>query len=329
MTTDPRIIHLIGAPSDVGASIRGSAMGPEALRVAGIVPALRGLGHEVTDAGNLSGPPNPDAPIAQGYRHLQETAAWCATVDAAVARALAADAVPVLLGGDHSLSIGSIGAVARHCASAERPLVVLWLDAHADFNTWETSPSGNIHGMPVAVLAGLGPDALTAKSAAHRPRLDPARDPARDRALDPALDPAGVTMLGVRSIDRYEKQAVAESGMTVHDMRAIDERGMRAVMDEALGAAPPGAHLHVSLDVDFLDPGIAPGVGTPVPGGPTYREAQLCMEMIHDSGRLGSVDVMELNPARDERNRTAELVVELIESLFGEQILGRHRAPRG
>ncbi len=283
-------------------------MGPEALRVAGLEQALRQIGQTVVDHGDLSGPPNPGAAPVGGYRHLDEVTAWCATVRDAVHAALGDGLFPILLGGDHSLAIGSIAGVAKHCAERKVPLTVLWLDAHADFNTPKTSPSGNIHGMSVAVAAGLGPDALTGIGHAR-----------------PMVDPANVIQVGIRSVDHIEKGKVVEAGLEVHDMRDIDEDGMRKTMDVVLGrVASIGGHLHVSFDVDFLDPDIAPGVGTPVPGGPTYREAQLCMEMIYDSGLMGSLDIMELNPAYDDRNRTAKLVVDLVESLFGEQILSRH-----
>jgi arginase len=216
------------------------------------------------------------------------------------------------MGGDHSRAIGSIAAVARHCAAQQRPLHVLWLDAHADFNASRSSPTGNLHGMPVAVLAGHGPESLLALGA-QRPIVAPQR----------------IVQVGVRSVDAIEKALVVESGVVVYDMRRVDELRMRVVMERALQAAvQEHSHLHVSFDVDFLDPLIAPGVPTTVPGGPTYREAQLCMEMIHDTGLLGSLDIVELNPAFDERNHTAELVVELVESLFGEQILARARGDR-
>lgn len=303
-----RTIALIGAPTDVGAAHRGASMGPEALRVAGIDAAIRRLGHAVVDLGNLAGPANPDAQPVDGYRHLDEVAVWCASVRDLVRAALSEDRLPVVLGGDHSLAIGSIAALATHCRERDVPLSVLWLDAHADHNTPATTPTGNLHGMPLAVVTGHGPPGLTGLC---------------DR--QPMLDRSRIVMLGVRSVDRLEKPLVMENGLTVHDMRRIDEFGMQRIMDATLRRLVDlGGHLHVSLDVDFLDPAIAPGVGTTVPGGPTYREAQLCMEMIHDSGLMGSLDIMELNPAFDIRNATAHLIVDLVESLFGEQILSRH-----
>lgn len=300
-------IGLIGAPSDVGAGTVGARMGPEALRVAGLDRALTTMGYAVRDRGNLAGPIPEAGADAAGHRNLAPTAEWAGKVRDAVADAFGAGEIPVLLGGDHSLAIGSIAAAAAHLRQSRRPLVVLWIDAHADFNTAETSPSGNIHGMAVAMLCGRGPDALC--------DLGPGR---------PVLDPGQVVHVGTRSVDAVEKRAVVEAGMPVHDMRSIDERGMRAAMAAALAdVADRGAHLHVSLDMDVVDPEIAPGVGTPVHGGLSYREAQLCMEMIHDCGALGSLDIVEVNPALDTRNRTANLAVELTESLFGEQILAR------
>jgi arginase len=211
-----------------------------------------------------------------------------------------------VLGGDHCLGIGSISAVARHCREAGKKLRVLWLDAHADFNTSTLTPSGNIHGMPVACLCGFGPKELI-EIGGHVP----------------AISPKWVRQIGIRSVDEGEKRFVHEQNIEVFDMRYIDEMGMRAAVELALALMDANTHLHVSFDVDFLDPDIAPGVGTTVRGGPTYREAQLCMEMIADTGRMGSMDVMELNPALDVRNRTAEVAVDLIESLFGKSTLMR------
>jgi arginase len=306
LTQTPTTAVLIGAPTDIGAGCRGASLGPEALRVAGITDALRQCGLEVHDVGNLSGPLNPWLPPTQGYRHLAEVTHWNQSVYAAVSAALAQQQIPILLGGDHCLSIGSISAVAMHCKAHHLPLRVVWLDAHADFNTSTITPSGNIHGMPVACLCGHGPDALTALG-----------------GYTPAIQPDWIRQVGVRSVDAAEKRFVQSQGLEIFDMRSMDEVGMRHTMERALADMAPGTHLHLSFDIDFLDPDIAPGVGTPVRGGPTYREAQLCMEMIADSGHLASVDIMELNPARDVRNRTAELAVDLLESLFGKSTLMR------
>ncbi|HSQ71885.1 MAG TPA: arginase [Rubrivivax sp.] len=299
-------ISLIGAPTDIGAGARGASMGPEALRVAGIQATLEGHGLEVLDRGNLTGPANPWLPPVDGYRHLPEVAAWNRLVHEAVLAELRLARLPILLGGDHCLGIGSISAVARHCREAGKKLRVLWLDAHADFNTSVLTPSGNIHGMPVSCLCGHGPQELIEIG-----------------GTVPALNPKSLRLIGIRSVDAGEKRFVHQVGLEVFDMRYLDEMGMRHTMELALATLDAGTHLHVSFDVDFLDPDIAPGVGTTVPGGPTYREAQLCMEMIADSGRLASLDVMELNPALDLRNKTAELAVDLIESLFGKSTLMR------
>ena len=299
-------LTLIGAPTDVGASVLGASMGPDALRIAGIARALQGLGLAVQDLGNLSGPGNPQAAPQGGFRHLVEVTRWNEAVFAATLSALQAGRLPLLMGGDHCLAIGSISAVARHCSARGRRLKVLWFDAHADANTPASSPSGNLHGMPVACLLGHGPAQLTQLAGAAA-----------------ALQAQQITLVGVRSVDATEKRFVNAQGIEVYDMRSIDELGMRAVMQAALADVDENTHLHLSFDMDGLDPTIAPGVGTPVRGGPTYRETQLFMEMLADSGALGSVDIMELNPALDLRNQTAELAVDLLESLFGKSTLMR------
>ena len=302
-------VSLIGAPTDIGASVRGASMGPEALRVAQLQQRLEAHGLQVADRGNLVGPANPWQAPQEGYRHLAEVTAWNTAVRDAVAAELAQQRLPILLGGDHCLAIGSIAAVARHCHAQGRRLRVLWLDAHADFNTSAITPSGNLHGMPVACLCGHGPAELLALA-----QLEDGRA---------ALTPRQIRQIGIRSVDAGEKRFVHAQDLEVFDMRYIDEMGMRHAMELALATLDAHTHLHVSFDVDFLDPQIAPGVGTTVPGGPTYREAQLCMEMIADSGRLGSLDIVELNPALDLRNQTAELAVDLVESLFGKSTLMR------
>jgi arginase len=304
-----RQISLIGAPTDIGAGARGASMGPEALRVADIGPTLQGHGLEVIDRGNLVGPANPWLPADDGYRHLDQVVQWNHLVHDAVHAELAQGRLPILLGGDHCLGIGSISAVARHCREQKKKLRILWLDAHADFNTSTLTPSGNIHGMPVACLCGHGPQALIEIG-----------------GQVPAINPKWMRQIGIRSVDAGEKRFVQEQDLEVFDMRYIDEMGMRHTMELALATLDANTHLHVSFDDDFLDPDIAPGVGTTIPGGPTYREAQLCMEMIADTGRLASLDVMELNPALDVRNRTAVLAVDLIESLFGKSTLMRARS---
>ncbi len=304
-----RAVSLIGVPSDIGASTRGSSMGPDALRVAQIAEAIARFDVDVRDCGNLQGPRNPWSDPVGGYRHLKECVAWNELVFAATQAALRESRMPILMGGDHSLVVGSIAAVAAHCRAAQRKLRILWLDAHADFNTATLSPSGNIHGMPVACLCGHGPRELISVG-----------------GHVPAISASQICQIGIRSVDEGEKRFVHEAGIEVFDMRYVDEVGMRHTMETALAKVDADTHLHVSLDVDFLDPEIAPGVGTTVRGGPSYREAQLCMEMIADTGRLGSLDLVELNPAFDDHNKTAILAVDLIESLFGKQTLMRRKS---
>ena len=301
-----RPIALIGAPTDIGAGLRGASMGPEALRVAGLAEALRERGLQVRDKGNLAGPVNPWLPPVDGYRHLGEVVQWNRAVMDAVHASLQAGELPILLGGDHCLGIGSITAVARHCRERGKKLRVLWLDAHADFNTHEVTPSGNVHGMPVACLCGDGPSSLVELGGSA-----------------PAVAAADIRQIGIRSVDAGEKRLVKEYGLDIYDMRYIDEIGIKRAMEEALEGIDANTHVHVSFDVYFLDPAIAPGVGTTVPGGPNYREAQLVMEMIADAGGIGSIDIMELNPACDEHNKTAILAVDLVESLFGKSTLMR------
>ena len=299
-------VNLIGAPTDVGASTRGAGMGPDALRVAGLVEVLRANGLQVVDSGNLAGPPNPWDTTRGGLRHLDQVVAWNRSVFSSVADVLADGHIPLLMGGDHCLAIGSISAIARHCRQNGKLLRVIWLDAHSDVNTAASSPSGNLHGMPVACLLGHGVPELTGWSGEPH-----------------ALTAGDIDFIGIRSVDAQEKQAIRQLGLQVFDMRHIDEHGMRNTMTEALHGVDENTHLHVSFDLDCLDPVDAPGVGTGVRGGPTYREMQLCMEMIADTGQLASLDVVEINPALDVRNRTAELAVEFIASLFGASTLVR------
>ncbi len=299
-------VSLIGVPTDVGAGHRGARMGPDALRIAGLGEALTARGVDVADRGNLNGPVNPWLAPVEGYRHLDEVVAWNSELMRATLAELQLGRMPIMLGGDHCLGMGAITAVAQHCRDTGKRLRVIWLDAHSDFNTSAVTPSGNIHGMPVACLCGIGPDALT--------RLG------RDF---PAMDARDLRQIGIRSVDAEEKRLIKDNGIDVYDMRYIDENGMKRTMEAALEGVDENTHVHVSFDVDFLDPSIAPGVGTTVPGGPNYREAQLVMEMIADTGRLLSLDIVELNPVIDTRNLTAELVVDLVESLFGKSTLMR------
>lgn len=304
------VVSLIGAPSDIGAGRLGCRLGPQALRIAGITQAIEKMGRTVHDAGDLIGPANPDLPPVGGYRHLAEVIVWNQVVYDAVTAELDAGRLPLLLGGDHSLAVGSIGAVADHCRRVGKRLKVIWVDAHADFNTSELTPSGNIHGMPVACLLGFGPAGLV-DIAEHQP----------------VMTAEQIIQIGLRSVDQGEKRFLREQGLEVYDMRFLDEIGMRRAMVRALADVDENTHLHLSLDLDYIDPVVAPGVGTPVVGGPTYREVQLTMEMIADTGQLASIDLVELNPALDVQNQTAELAVDLVESLFGKSTLLRmHQA---
>ena len=307
----PGGVSLIGVPTDIGAGTLGARMGPDALRVAGLAQAIAQFGLDVKDCGNLDGPANPWQPAVNGFRHLPEVVKWNQLLHDAMVAELQDGRLPIMLGGDHCLGIGSISAVAKHCRDTGKKLRVLWFDAHADFNTATLTPSGNIHGMPVACLCGHGPQGLI-EIGGHIP----------------AINAKDIRQIGIRSVDEGEKRMVHDMGIEVFDMRFIDEMGMRHPMELALAGVDDNTHLHVSLDVDFLDPSIAPGVGTTVRGGPTYREAQLCMEMIADTGRMASLDLVELNPALDVRNQTAELAVDLIESLFGKSTLMRKNGAR-
>lgn len=302
-------VHLLGIPAERGAGTAGTLMGPSALRTAGLPTMLADLGYAVTDHGDMTPPPpvRPDfAPAdAARCRNLYEITAWTRAIHDR-AYAIAGEGIPVFMGGDHALSMGTISGIARRCAEIGRPLAVLWLDAHADFNTPATSPSGNMHGMVVAFITGD-------KSLA--PLLG-------DRPLHP-LTPADVHLYGVRSVDREERRRLAETGIDVTDMRLIDEEGVASTLRRVLASIPHDAHLHVSFDVDMLDPTLAPGTGTTVPGGATWREAHLVMEMLADDGRLGSLDIVELNPFLDERGRSARTVADLTASLFGLTVLAR------
>jgi arginase len=305
----PSRIAVIGAPIDMGASQRGTLMGPAALRTAGLLTVLGNLDFEVTDHGDLSvadmvdlTDPQPDR--ANHYREIQR---WARALSSRGYELARSGAIPIFLGGDHSLSMGSVNAMARHWQEAGRELFVLWLDAHADYNTPETTLTANMHGMAASFLCGeAGLDGLLG----GEPRA--------------SIGPDRLELFGTRSIDRLEKELMRQRRISVADMRAIDEFGVgvliRRVIDRV--RARDGV-LHLSFDVDFLDPGVAPGVGTTVPGGATYREAHLVMEMLHDSTLVRSVDIVELNPFLDERGRTARTAVELIGSLFGQQITDR------
>ncbi|MBB4186955.1 arginase [Sinorhizobium terangae] len=301
-----KTITLIGAPIEEGSGRRGAAMGPTALRIAGIDTVLAELGHTVHDEGDVRPLPARDLANHPRANNLQMVAAFARALNDAVHDAARKGHFPIILGGDHALSMGSVSGMARYADEAGRPLFVLWLDAHADFNSPDTSPSGNMHGMPVAFFCG---------EAEFAPVL------ASDR---PLVDPKKVYQIGIRSVDAREREEIAEHGVKVYDMRAVDEIGMahimRQILDEVRAA---NGLLHVSLDVDFMDPEIAPGVGTTVPGGATFREAHLIMEMLCDSDLVSSLDVVELNPFLDDRGKSARILVELTASLFGRRILDR------
>ncbi|WP_068112612.1 arginase [Tropicimonas marinistellae] len=301
-------IVLVGAPVEEGSGRRGCLMGPDAFRAAGLAENLEALGYTIEDLGNVRPEAaadivaSPDMPPA-----LPQVAGWTRSLLAQAQQLGGQDVFPVYLGGDHSLSLGTLAGHARAARDAGRPLFVLWLDAHADFNTFESSETGHLHGMPLAFACGL-----------------PGFDAVLGRPLDAKIDPSQVCILGLRSVDRREGTMLRDAGVEAYDMRAIDEAGVERLLEPFLErVAAAGGFLHVSLDVDFLDPGIAPAVGTTVPGGATFREAHLVMEMLHDSRLVTSLDLVELNPFLDERGRTATLMVDLAASLFGRQVLDR------
>lgn len=306
MDENRKQIALIGAPLEEGSGRRGAAMGPTALRIAGIDATLIELGHDVKDEGDLCPPPAADLADHPGANELQTVAAFTRALDASVYAAARSGRLPLILGGDHALSMGSVSGMARHAADEGRPLFVLWLDAHADFNSPATSPSGNMHGMPVAFFCG---------QAEFAPILEKNR---------PLVEPGNVFQVGIRSVDARERKEIAAQGVNVYDMRSIDEIGMARIMHEIVDRIKAqNGLLHVSLDVDFLDPDLAPGVGTTVPGGATFREAHLIMETLCDSGLVSSLDIVELNPFLDDRGKSARILVELTASLFGRRILDR------
>jgi arginase len=300
-------IAIIGAPLDLGAGRRGVDMGPSAVRVAGLGRRLAALGYDVSDLGNV--------PVAQAEsvgdtgpseaKYLPQIAATCERLGELAGQALADGKTPLVLGGDHSIAVGTVAGVSRFFRDSNRNIGLLWIDAHADMNTPQSSPTGNVHGMPLACCVGVGPDVL-----------------ARMFGFSPKVDPANVALVGIRDVDQLEAETVRDTGVRVFTMREIDERGMPAVIDEAIRIATRGtAGFHLSFDMDFVDPQYAPGVGTPVRGGATYREAHLAMEVICDSGKMVSMEVAEVNPVIDEVNRTADLAVELILSAMGKKIL--------
>ena len=299
-------IAIIGAPLDLGAGRRGVDMGPSAMRVANINKRVASLGYEVEDLGNV--PVEQPESLPQGPRHakyLPQIAATCQRLGNLVERVAEEGKAPLVMGGDHSIAIGTVAGMARHMRKKKKRLGLLWIDAHADMNTPQTSPSGNVHGMPLACCVGLGPEELT-----------------KLFGFAPKVHPRNVALVGLRDVDILERPHVRGSGVRAITKRDIDERGLRAVMEEAIRIATNGtAGIHLSLDMDYVDPQYAPGVGTPVRGGATYREAHLAMEMICDSGQMVSMEVVEVNPVIDEVNRTADLAVELVMSALGKKIL--------
>ena len=299
-------IAIIGAPLDMGAGRRGVDMGPSAVRLAGLNSRLSSLGYAVEDLGNVSvvqqesvpcGPPNA--------KYLPQIAKTCEKLALQVKAVVDAGKFPLVLGGDHSLAVGSVAGVAASYRERQLPIGLIWIDAHADMNTPETSPSGNVHGMPLACCIGRGPKELV-----------------QILGFAPKVNPRNVVLIGIRDVDRRESEAVRASGVTCFTMRDIDERGLRSVVQEGIRIATEGtAGIHVSLDMDSVDPDEAPGVGTPVRGGMTYREAHLAMEILNDSARVISMEVVEVNPVLDSANRTALLAVELVMSGMGKRIL--------
>jgi arginase len=307
-SANPARISLLGLPLEAGAGVPGACMGPAALRTAGLAPVLRELGHSVEDHGDLW--PTFDAvdttPAPAGaMRNFAEVSAWTQSISTRAYELVGDGSLPIFMGGDHALSMGTVNGVARHAKEEGRELFVLWIDAHADYNTPFTSPSGNMHGMPVAALCGE--DGLA---------------PVFGDVARTTVDPTHFHMLGIRSIDTGERTLLRERGVNVMDMRMIDEFGIARLLRPLIETVKErNGLLHVSLDVDFIDPSLAPGVGTVVPGGANYREAHLIMEMLHDSGLASSLDIVELNPFLDDRGKSAMLLVDLVASLFGRQII--------
>jgi len=302
-------VALLGVPIEIGASQRGTLMGPDALRTAGIGRVLEQLGFDVEDHGNLavSAVASADGPPPANAKYYDDIKVWIRALSERAFELARSGAIPIFMGGDHSLSMGSVNGVVRYWQELGRPVFVLWLDAHADYNTPATTVTGNMHGMSAAFLCG---------------------EPGLDRLLGDhpraSISPDQLDLFGIRSIDPLEKDLVRDRRVAIADMRAIDEFGVGVLIRRVIERVKArNGVLHVSFDVDFLDPQVAPGVGTTVPGGATYREAHLIMELLHDSGLVRSVDIVELNPFLDERGRTARVAVELLGSLFGLQITDR------
>jgi arginase len=302
----PQKIRIIGVPMDLGASRRGVDMGPSALRVAGLQARIKQLGHTVEDIGNISVKQPEEMPVGEKRaKYIEEITDTCKDLGAAVQQSLQEGYLPLVLGGDHSIAAGSTSGIAAHFHKEKKQIGCIWLDAHSDMNTPETSPSGNVHGMPLAAILGYGSQELYELF-----------------GYSPKIEPQNVVLVGVRDLDSHEKKFIKKLGVKAFTMREIDERGMREVMSDALKFAMDDTDgIAVSLDMDFVDPSDAPGVGTPVRGGTTYREAHLAMEMIADSEAMVSMEIVEINPIIDEHNRTALLGVELVLSALGKKIL--------
>jgi arginase len=299
-------IRVIGVPMDLGASRRGVDMGPSALRVAGLQTRLKQLGRQVEDMGNIVVKQAEEQHYGiKNAKYLEEISDTCKGLAEIVGKTLDENLLPLVLGGDHSIAVGTTAGAAAHFQKESKRIGLIWLDAHGDMNTPESSPSGNVHGMPLASIMGYGPLELTELA-----------------GIKPMVEPRNVALVGVRDLDAKERRLVKESGVRVFTMRDIDERGMREVMSEALRfASDDAAGIAVSLDMDFVDPSDAPGVGTPVQGGVTYREAHLALEMIADSRSMVSLELVEINPVIDLHNTTAILGVELVLSGLGKKIL--------
>ncbi|HEB54400.1 MAG TPA: arginase [bacterium] len=299
-------LRLVGVPMDLGAGRRGVDMGPSAIRIAGVGSALRELGYTVADDGDVGVPaPEARAPGDAKARYLEPIYHVCNRLRLRVRRALDQGDTPVVLGGDHSIAIGTVSGVSEHFHAKGERIGLIWVDAHGDMNTPESSPTGNIHGMPLATLLGIG-----------HPRL------VEMGGFQPKVRKENVCLIGIRDIDDTERRIIRESGIRAYTMRDVDERGMRAIMAEAIDYASDGtAGFHVSFDLDGMDPRDVPGTGTPVKGGISWREANLLMEMVSDTGRLTSLEVTELNPILDVKNQSGEVAVDVICSAFGKRIL--------
>jgi arginase len=300
------IVHVLGVPMDLGSGRRGVDMGPSAIRIAGLEERLRELGHTVVDEGDITIKNMEELKVGDVHaRYLGEIARAAGVACRKVDRIVSRGGFPLVLGGDHSIAVGTVSGIAAVCRRQGKRLGLLWVDAHGDINTPESSPSGNIHGMPVAALLGYGPEKLT-----------------NIGGKLPKLDPANIALVGIRSLDDGEKRRLRETGVQVHTMSDVDRHGIHRVMKKALARVTNGTdYVHVSFDLDAVDPTVAPGVGTPVKGGLDYREAHLIMELLHDSGVMTSLEMVEVNPILDQGNASATFAVELVQSAFGKKIL--------